>query len=96
MESAFLGYLAEEGKAWFSIEDAYGAFPDKSEGAVRFMLMRMLEKGLLIKVSKKAYWVVPFDQNAGICWRSRLLEEAGTISGIIRPCRSTGSLHSRR
>lgn len=64
MESAFLGYLAEEGKAWFSIEDAYGAFPDKSEGAVRFMLMRMLEKGLLIKVSKKAYWVVPFDQNA--------------------------------
>ena len=63
-ESAFLGYLAEEGKAWFSIEDAYGAFPDKSEGAVRFMLMRMLEKGLLIKVSKKAYWVVPFDQNA--------------------------------
>ena len=29
MESAFLDYLAEEGKAWFSIEDAYGAFPDK-------------------------------------------------------------------
>ena len=28
------------------------------------MLMRMLEKGLLIKVSKKEYWVVPFDQNA--------------------------------
>lgn len=64
VESAFLGYLAEEGKAWFSIEDAYGAFPEKSDGAVRFMLMRMLEKGLLIKVSKKAYWVVPFDQNA--------------------------------
>ena len=64
VESAFLAYLADEGKVWFSIEDAYGAFPDKSEGAVRFMLMRMLEKGLLIKVSKKAYWVVPFDQNA--------------------------------
>ena len=63
-ESAFLGYLTGEGKQWFSIEDAYGAFQDKSEGAVRFMLMRMLEKGLLIKVSKKAYWVVPFDQNA--------------------------------
>lgn len=63
-EATFLGYLAEEGKSWFRIEDAYEAFPDKSEGAVRFMLMRMLEKGLLIKVSKKAYWIVPFDQNA--------------------------------
>ena len=64
-ESAFLSYLTGEGKQWFSIEDAYSAFPDKSEGAVRFMLMRMLDKGLLIKVSKKVYWVVPFDQNAG-------------------------------
>lgn len=63
-ESAFLVYLTEEGKQWFSIEDAYSAFPDKSEGAVRFMLMRMLDKGLLIKVSKKVYWVVPFDQDA--------------------------------
>ena len=63
-EGAFLSYLAENGKEWFSIEEAYEAFPDKSEGAVRFMLMRMLEKGLLIKVSKKVYWVVPFDQKA--------------------------------
>ena len=63
-ESGFLGYLTWEGKQWFSIEDAYAAFPDKSEGAVRFMLMRMLEKGLLFKVSKKVYWVVPFDQDA--------------------------------
>ena len=63
-EAAFLGYLAEEGKSWFRIEDAYGTFPNKSEGAVRFMLMRMLDKGLLIKVSKKAYWVVPFGQDA--------------------------------
>lgn len=63
-EGAFLGYLTDVGKSWFRIEDAYGAFPNKSEGAVRFMLMRMLDKGLLIKVSKKAYWVVPFGQNA--------------------------------
>ena len=63
-EAAFLGYLAEEGKSWFCIDDAYGSFPNKSEGAVRFMLMRMLDKGLLIKVSKKAYWVVPFGQDA--------------------------------
>lgn len=63
-EAAFFGYLAEEGKSWFRIEDAYGAFPNKSEGAVRFMLMRMLDKGWLIKVSKKAYWVVPFDHDA--------------------------------
>lgn len=64
MESDFLGYLAAEGKSWFSIEDAYEAFPHKSEGTVRFMLMRMLKKGLLVKVSKKVYWVVPFYQNA--------------------------------
>lgn len=63
-EAAFLGYLTEVGKSWFRIEDAYGAFPNKSGGAVRFMLMRMLDKGLLIKVSKKAYWVVPFGQDA--------------------------------
>lgn len=63
-EAAFLGYLTVEGKSWFRIEDAYGAFPNKSKGAVRFMLMRMLDKGLLIKVSKKAYWVVPFGQDA--------------------------------
>ena len=63
-EASFLGYLAEEGKSWFRIEDAYGAFTNKSEGAVRFMLMRMLDKGLLMKVSKKVYWVVPFDQDA--------------------------------
>lgn len=63
-EAAFLGYLTEEGKSWFRIEDAYGVFPNKSEGAVRFMLMRMLDKGLLIKVSKKTYWVVPFGQDA--------------------------------
>lgn len=32
-ESAFLSYLTGEGKQWFSIEDAYAAFPDKSAGA---------------------------------------------------------------
>ena len=37
-ESALLGLLAEEGKQWFTIEEAYAAFPDKSEEAVRFML----------------------------------------------------------
>ena len=63
-EGAFLSFLAEDGKAWFSIEDAYGAFPEKSKELVRYMLMRMLEKGLLFKVSKKVYWVVPFDQDA--------------------------------
>lgn len=63
-EAAFLGHLAEEGKSWFRVEDAYEAFPNKSKDTVRFMLMRMLDKGLLIKVSKKAYWVVPFDQDA--------------------------------
>ena len=63
-ESALLGLLAEEGKQWFTIEEAYAAFPDKSEGAVRFILKRMLDKGLLIKISRKVYWTVPFDQEA--------------------------------
>ena len=54
-ESALLGFLAEEGKQWFTIEVAYAAFPDKSEEAVRFMLKRMLDKGLLIKISRKVY-----------------------------------------
>ena len=55
-ESALLGLLVEEGKQWFTIEEAYAAFPDKSEGAVRFILKRMLDKGLLIKISRKVYW----------------------------------------
>lgn len=63
-ESAFLRYLSEEGKSWFRTEDAYNAFPEKKDAAVRFMLKRMLDKGLLIKVSKNVYWVVPFGQDS--------------------------------
>lgn len=36
---------------------------------VIFLLKRMLDKGLLIKVSKNVYWVMPFGQDS-IKWHA--------------------------
>lgn len=63
-ESKFLELLNDEDKAWFNMEEAYSLLEGQTEGAVRFMLKRMVDKGLLTKFGKSLFWIVPFDADA--------------------------------
>ncbi len=64
--SPFEGYLlnkmSEGGQSWFDVGQAYEIFPDKEKGAVRNLLKRMADKGLIMVIGKGLYWIIPFEQ----------------------------------
>lgn len=66
--SPFEGYLLEkmsgDGRSWFNVGQAYKIFPDKENGAVRNLLKRMADKGLIMVIGKGLYWIIPFEQDA--------------------------------
>ena len=63
-EGLFLNRLNEMGKNWFCLEDACIIMKEKKRGTVCVMINKMVGKGLLMKIRKEYYWVVPFEQDA--------------------------------
>ena len=59
-----LSRLNSQGKAWFSLAEAYALLPGMSETHIRMQVKRMTDGGLLMRVSDGIYYVIPYDQDA--------------------------------
>ena len=61
--SILLDNLHKANRSFFSISDACTIFHNKSGGAVRKKLKEMVDNGLLMRIQKGHYHVIPFDQD---------------------------------
>src|SRR5476649_481025 len=59
-----LQYFLSKDKHCFSYDEAFKALKDSSVGAVKQLLSDMTRRGLLMRVKKEAYYIVPFEQDA--------------------------------
>jgi predicted transcriptional regulator of viral defense system len=62
LSSKILTEMNEQGKAWFSLSEAYSMFPDLPAGNLRVQIKRMVDGGLLLRVCEGVYYVIPFEQ----------------------------------
>lgn len=61
--SALLRRLIEASKSCFDLNDAQNMFQDISRVAVRELLRDMTRRGLLMRIKKGLYYVIPFEQD---------------------------------
>lgn len=62
--SRILSYFNEKGKHCFDNSMAYKALPGSTSGAVRELLSDMTKRGLLMRLKKGVYYIIPYEQNA--------------------------------
>jgi predicted transcriptional regulator of viral defense system len=62
--SKILAHFIANGKAWFTVAEAYACFPEMSEGQARGQLKRMADEGLLMRVRDGVYYIIPYEQDA--------------------------------
>lgn len=60
----FLTYFNDKGKVWFEYKDAFKVFPSAKESTVRRLLSDMTNRGLLMRLKERIYYIIPYEQNA--------------------------------
>ena len=63
-EGMILAKLDDECCEWFSAKDIYNLNPDEKRQNLRVQISRMVDKGLVTRLYKDLYWIVPFNQDA--------------------------------
>lgn len=64
-EGKILAKLEEDGREWFSAGDLYELYPEEKPQNIRVQISRMADKGLVTRLYKDLYYVVPLNQDAG-------------------------------
>lgn len=64
-DGKILAKLEEGGREWFSVGDLYELYPEEKPQNIRVQISRMVEKGLVTRLYKDLYYVVPLNQDAG-------------------------------
>lgn len=59
-----LAYFNERGKFCFDYVEAFEALPDSKEGTVRELLSDMTRRGLLMRLKRGVYYIIPYEQDA--------------------------------
>lgn len=59
-----LRHFYEKGKDYFSTMEASDALPNSKEGAIRELLSDMAKRGLLMRLKRGWYYIIPYEQNA--------------------------------
>lgn len=59
-----LTYLHNEGVTCFDIELAKKALPDSNDSSIRELLSDMARRGLLMRIKRGLYYVIPYEQDA--------------------------------
>lgn len=58
-----LSFLNEQNLQCFNTEFAKKALPNSKDGAIRELLSDMIRRGLLMRVKRGLYYVIPYEQN---------------------------------
>ena len=59
-----LSYFNEQDKKCFTVSEAKIALPYSGEGAIKQLLSDMSKRGLLMRLKKGLYYVIPYEQDA--------------------------------
>ena len=59
-----LSYFNRESRACFEYAEAFLAFPQSKGSAVRELLSDMTKRGLLMRLKKSIYYIIPYEQNS--------------------------------
>lgn len=59
-----LSYFYDQDKKCFSYTEAKRALPSSGEGAVRQLLSDMAKRGLLMRLKKGLYYIIPYEKDA--------------------------------
>lgn len=60
-----LTYFSQMNRECFDYSEAEMALPNSSEGALRELLSDMVKRGLLMRLKKGLYYIIPYEQEAG-------------------------------
>jgi len=74
-----LSYFVEQGRDRFSYREAFAALPGSKEGAIRELLSDMTRRGLLLRLKRGVYQIVPYEQDASIYLPDWHLAAAGLV-----------------
>jgi predicted transcriptional regulator of viral defense system len=58
-----LTYFIEQGRLCFDYELAKKALPGSNDGALRELLSKMTRRGLLLRVKRGLYYIIPYEQD---------------------------------
>lgn len=65
LSSSLLSIFIEQGKTFFTLEEADSLFPlAKTEVTVKQLVSRMVKQGLLMRIKDGLYYIIPYEQNA--------------------------------
>ncbi len=64
--NALLSHFNERDKKCFSYHEAVEALSDSGESAVKQLLSDMTKRGLLMRLKKGLYYVIPYEQDANV------------------------------
>ena len=78
---SLLAYFREKDQNHFAYRDAFAALPDSKEGAVRELLSDMTRRGLLLRLRKGVYQIIPFEQDSTSYLPDWHLAAAGIVKG---------------
>lgn len=59
-----LGYFLEDDKYNFTFQEAVVALPESNVGAIKQLLSDMTKRGLLLRLRKGMYQIIPYEQDA--------------------------------
>lgn len=59
-----LAHFNQKGKAYFDFSEAKEALPDASESALKELLSDMVRRGLLMRLKKGLYYMIPYEEEA--------------------------------
>lgn len=59
-----LAYFNNQGKSCFDYADAFQALPDSKEGALLELLSDMTRRGLLMRLKRGVYYIIPYERDA--------------------------------
>jgi predicted transcriptional regulator of viral defense system len=59
-----LSYFLEKGRDRFAYGEAFAALPTSKEGAIKELLSDMTRRGLLLRLRKGMYQIIPYEQNS--------------------------------
>lgn len=62
--SELLSYFIEKDEVCFSYSEVSRALPNSSESAIKELLSNMAKRGLLMRLKKGLYYIIPYEQDA--------------------------------
>ncbi|MDE7101558.1 MAG: hypothetical protein K2O37_02050, partial [Bacteroidales bacterium] len=59
--ATILARMNEQGCSWFTTNQAYRLCPEILPGTLRSQIKRMCDAGLLLRLKKDTYWIIPYE-----------------------------------